>query len=636
MHDRGNGGDDLLDGTNQADVICGLGGNDVIDGGNGNDTIYGGAGDDVIFGGGGNGADTLYGDEGADEIHGGGGVDLLVGGPGDDTLYGENGEDTLDGGGGNDSLFGGLADDDLTGGFGVDSADGGPGSDVCRAESTVECEEELPDEGGVTPEQLEVTSPSSGAFVFGVEQVAATVMPADSEGSVSLVVDGTQVGGGPTADGVVSIDWDTTTLADGEATLTVELYDAGGNLIVTVPVDVVVANDNDTSTRLQLDFEAGRLTSEEYVRYGLYSLTLPDLAPARYQVIGAEDRDPSTELLPYFVEFHKLTSVEQDDLTAYLDAFLTGDPALGDMVGIEVPDGLEASASGGPLTVAAGFGQLMAAIQPGQVVYDDGGVNLGGWRGCTDSNRWHPPGLGVIDHSCIVTVDRFEFDYTIDIAKNGSNDDEIAPGIKDGGGHGVRDDDDFELVFDNGMADVDPCPSPCNGIPDQVDQWAAALLNGWDSYDSIDMVDPVLDPETIRVIATDTGPFPAHVIPTPLTETTIVLNTAGAVTTEFDTRHELFHVMQYGLAQSLDVVDFAQHEPIKTFMEGSAQWGADFSGSNNWQEGRGRLDEFLRRTDDFFFEYLDNASHPDNKQQYGSCDLAASSGWVIGVGEGVT
>lgn len=160
----GTAGNDTLNGTTGADVICGLGGNDTINGGNGADTISGGSGDDTVDGG--NSDDTVYGDYGNDVMGGGNGADTLLGGPGNDTNYGEtllgsllylfdNGNDTIDGGPGNDDLDGQNGNDtiydhtgtdtmsgalgndtiDVQDGTGGDTANGGFGSDTCATDA---------------------------------------------------------------------------------------------------------------------------------------------------------------------------------------------------------------------------------------------------------------------------------------------------------------------------------------------------------------------------------------------------------------------------------------------------------------------------------------------------------------------
>jgi Ca2+-binding RTX toxin-like protein len=74
-------------------------------------------------------ANAIYGNEGANVLSGGGGNDSLNGWGGDDTLNGDEGADALDGGAGADVLNGGVGDDRLTGGLGVDTTHGGLGND---------------------------------------------------------------------------------------------------------------------------------------------------------------------------------------------------------------------------------------------------------------------------------------------------------------------------------------------------------------------------------------------------------------------------------------------------------------------------------------------------------------------------
>jgi predicted extracellular nuclease len=124
----GTPGDDVIYGTNGADIIVGLGGNDTIYGGNGNDVICGDSGNDTLYGG--NGNDTLLGSVGNDTLNGANGNDTLSGGDGDDALAGGGGNDSLNGGANTDALVGNNGDDTLTGGTGSDSFSGGNGNDT--------------------------------------------------------------------------------------------------------------------------------------------------------------------------------------------------------------------------------------------------------------------------------------------------------------------------------------------------------------------------------------------------------------------------------------------------------------------------------------------------------------------------
>ena len=91
----GTAGNNTLDATlsNEAGIYYGFGGNDTINGGENADTIYGGAGED-----------SLIGNDGNDEIYGGADNDTLTGGVGDDTLIGGSGADNLTGGNGADTF----------------------------------------------------------------------------------------------------------------------------------------------------------------------------------------------------------------------------------------------------------------------------------------------------------------------------------------------------------------------------------------------------------------------------------------------------------------------------------------------------------------------------------------------------
>ncbi|MEW8073547.1 MAG: calcium-binding protein [Candidatus Thiodiazotropha sp.] len=83
---QGSAGDDVLNGTVEADNIEALAGNDDVFVFEGDDRVDGGAGDDYLMG------DT--------------GNDLLLGGADSDFLFGQDGNDYLQGGVGNDFLFG--------------------------------------------------------------------------------------------------------------------------------------------------------------------------------------------------------------------------------------------------------------------------------------------------------------------------------------------------------------------------------------------------------------------------------------------------------------------------------------------------------------------------------------------------
>ncbi len=143
----GEDGNDRIYGPSRPDFFetCDVGeASSTLRGGSGADRINGTSGDLLIDGG--SGADVLssggylvseveiLGGPGNDRINGSdssGPTDTLRGGPGDDYLDGEKGDDTL---------FGDEGDDRLYGDSGTDTADGGADHDLCRAETTTNCE----------------------------------------------------------------------------------------------------------------------------------------------------------------------------------------------------------------------------------------------------------------------------------------------------------------------------------------------------------------------------------------------------------------------------------------------------------------------------------------------------------------
>ncbi|EJN08763.1 Ca2+-binding protein, RTX toxin [Bradyrhizobium sp. YR681] len=111
---NGSGNVDIMAGGLGADVLNGFGGNDVLygdlvgsDTAGGNDVLLGGYGDDVLYGGGGSdyldgwiGNDFISGGDGKDYILANDGDDIIIGGKGDDFIYNNNGA-----GSGNDTYI---------------------------------------------------------------------------------------------------------------------------------------------------------------------------------------------------------------------------------------------------------------------------------------------------------------------------------------------------------------------------------------------------------------------------------------------------------------------------------------------------------------------------------------------------
>ena len=129
----GSNGDDILEGTDEADLVNTGAGNDIALMFASNDTLLAGAGDDLGFPGQGN--DLLFGNAGNDLLWGDLDNDTLIGGPSGLQPIGDAGEqDTLFGNTGNDQLAGSLGQDNIHGGQGNDIAHGGKDNDQVMGE----------------------------------------------------------------------------------------------------------------------------------------------------------------------------------------------------------------------------------------------------------------------------------------------------------------------------------------------------------------------------------------------------------------------------------------------------------------------------------------------------------------------
>lgn len=142
----------VVDGSDPV-TVSGRGGNDLIGGGLDDDVLDGGRGRDTIeYQGDGVTIDlaagTGLGDDGDHDrltsfenifgsCSGATGDDVLLGDDGPNHIYGDCGNDRIEGRGGDDVLEGSWGDDSLDGGDGTDSLDGGDGADDCVNGETV-------------------------------------------------------------------------------------------------------------------------------------------------------------------------------------------------------------------------------------------------------------------------------------------------------------------------------------------------------------------------------------------------------------------------------------------------------------------------------------------------------------------
>jgi Ca2+-binding RTX toxin-like protein len=139
----GTGQGDIIVGNAWNSTIWGAAGNDrlygdgVVTSGTSDIAAAGDAGLNATASGD-SGADTLYGEAGLDLIYGGDGADLLDGGADEDIIYGGTGNDSLAGGTGADTMYGGIGDDvfDVDNSSDVVNEDSGEGTDTVRSTIT--------------------------------------------------------------------------------------------------------------------------------------------------------------------------------------------------------------------------------------------------------------------------------------------------------------------------------------------------------------------------------------------------------------------------------------------------------------------------------------------------------------------
>lgn len=293
---EGTNDDDLLVGSECIDEIDGLdgdddivahGGNDLIRGGDGDDRIVGGRGDDTIFAGAGD--DIVHAGAGDDVVYGGTGNDWLIAGAGDDVVYGEDGDDTIEGDGGSDILFGGAGDDTVSDGTGEDIVDGGDGNDVVMA--TADQSHDILD-GGAGTDTLDVSDADTDATVdllAGTAQMGSA--PADSIAGFEHVVsgDGDDTVTGNDQDTEIETAGGDDTVTDGAGADVVDTGDGDDRVIVFSDTDADMFDGGEGHDTLDLSDETQDLVVD--LDEGIVvAVTTEEAAPS-----GDEDTDATVE-----------------------------------------------------------------------------------------------------------------------------------------------------------------------------------------------------------------------------------------------------------------------------------------------------------------------------------------------------
>ncbi len=168
--------------------VLALGGNDMIQGSIDSELIIANQNDDFVLGGG--GSDTIFGGKDNDSLDGQSGNDALFGNLGQDTLLGGDRDDSLFGGQQNDSLIGGSGNDTIYGDLGADTLTGGLGADVFGLGTNGQEIDLITDfQAGVDVMQLPDGIGTIEIQANGLNQTAITVA---NTGETLVILDGVQ------------------------------------------------------------------------------------------------------------------------------------------------------------------------------------------------------------------------------------------------------------------------------------------------------------------------------------------------------------------------------------------------------------------------------------------------------------
>jgi alpha-tubulin suppressor-like RCC1 family protein/chitodextrinase len=371
-----------------------------------------------------------------------------------------------------------------------------------------------------------LTSPWPNAAIFEVEPLAAEATDPGGVASVEFLVDGATVG---TASSLpFTMDWDTTALADGPHTLTVRKHANDGGTSLSDPVPVTVANASPSSARLKLDYALGRLSLDDYVRFGVYALGAPVALPSRYRSSTPED-DGTSQIYDYLASYDQLQPSTQDEIDGFLDQ-----PVRGDLYLTTLYPGAGGGASPG------------SALTPAS-----------GPPGIADSCGYYdftPYGNATTGYSCTHDTAQFEISYVL-LGTGDWADDSVA------------------------VTDAD-----ANGYPDYIDRVSKGLEDGFAAYNS-DLLFPAgWLPTLVPVVLHPMNG--GQVLPQGLHAGSL-LDKLQTIEMDVDdsspmylAHHELFHEFEYQFvgAQTLGTLIFGPGlSGFRWWAEASAEWAAGFA-----------------------------------------------------------
>ncbi len=177
--------------------------------------------------------------------------------------------------------------------------------------------------GTSTPAEppLFLTNPWPSATLFADETVTAVVTDEAGVTAVEFLVGTTVVATDASSPFEAVVD--TTTIPDGQHQVTARKITAGG-AVAGLPTTVTFGNALSADERLEVDWLAGRISVDDYVRFGIYAHGADVLLPERYQS-PTPTPEGTTAVGTYLAHFDEVTQATRDEITAFLDQPLRGD-----------------------------------------------------------------------------------------------------------------------------------------------------------------------------------------------------------------------------------------------------------------------------------------------------------------------
>jgi Tol biopolymer transport system component len=166
-----------------------------------------------------------------------------------------------------------------------------------------------------------LVEPVEGSRVFDVQPLTATVDPSFPTNRVDFVVDGVVRASDSTAPYQVS--WNTSEVADGDRVILARAVAADDSMIESVAVMVTVTNAATCDDKLQLDHEAAVIGVDDYVRWGMYCMFVPDLLAGRYDS-PAPIPNRQSAYLRVFRHWDQVSQATRDELEGFFADYNSG------------------------------------------------------------------------------------------------------------------------------------------------------------------------------------------------------------------------------------------------------------------------------------------------------------------------